>query len=361
MVGHPLARTSGDYLTQSRERLWGTVAAQALSTVGNSFTKPFLLARSEEARDLANGIRGFPMLHSLLKQQSSVSRAYALRPLSRLAVGVLAGAGLLWASGVAAGQSADLVTLINDYRASSAPCAGQEMAGTGPLAPNSTLAGLNPSSTDWQVALQQSGYQASAAQFVQLSGPADAEQAMEMIQGRFCKVLRSEQYAEIGVSRSGNEWQVVLASPLVSREFVDRDWMDVGQEVLAEVNLARREARACGDQAFAAANPLTWDARLARAAFGHSGYMADNGVLSHAGPTGEQVQARVDEVNYEWRKLGENVAVGQSSPKQVVAAWLHSPGHCANIMNPEFTDMGAAFETRPQSSIFWTQVFGSER
>ncbi|WP_188434301.1 CAP domain-containing protein [Halopseudomonas salina] len=284
-----------------------------------------------------------------------------MSPISRLAVSLLASAGLFWTSGVAAEQNTELVNLINEYRDSAAQCAGQEMAGTGPLAPNSALAQADLSSADWQVALQESGYQASAAQLVQLSGPADARQAMTMIQSRFCKVLRSGQYAEIGVSRSGNEWQIVLASPLISREFMDRDWMDVGQEVLAEVNLARREPRTCGDQTFAAANPLTWDARLARAAHEHSGYMAEGAVLSHAGPTGEQVQARVDAVNYEWRKLGENVAVGQSSPKQVVEAWLHSPGHCANIMNPEFTDMGAAFESRPQSSIYWTQVFASER
>lgn len=295
------------------------------------------------------------------KQHSSAPRACSKPTFSPLAVSLLASVGLIWSSGVTAEQGADLVTLINDYRDSSAQCAGQEMAGTGPLAPNSTLAGLDLSSADWQAALQESGYQASAAQFVQLSGPADADQAMAMIQARFCQLLRSEQYAEIGVSRSGKEWQIVLASPLISREFMDRDWMEVGQEVLAEVNLARREARTCGDQSFSAANPLTWDARLAHAAFEHSGYMAENAVLSHAGPAGEQVQARVDEVNYEWQKLGENVAVGQSSPKQVVEAWLHSPGHCANIMSPDFTDMGAAFQSRPQSSIFWTQVFASER
>ncbi len=301
------------------------------------------------------------MSHSFSDPRNSAAYAYVQRPFSLLAGSVLVCAGLAWAPGVEAQQNYELVNLINEYRDSSAQCEGQKMTGVGPLAPNPTLAEVDLSSSEWQTALQESGYQASAAQLVKLSGPADAQQAMEAIQGRFCQVLRSEQYAEIGVSRSNNEWQIVLASPLVSREFMDRNWMDVGQEVLSEVNLARRESRTCGDQTFAAANPLTWDARLARAAYEHSGYMAENDVLSHAGPAGEQVQARVDEVNYEWRKLGENVAVGQSSPQQVVAAWLNSPGHCANIMNPEFTDMGAAFETRPQSSIFWTQVFGSER
>ncbi|WP_373185666.1 CAP domain-containing protein [Halopseudomonas sp.] len=270
-------------------------------------------------------------------------------------------AGLAWASGAVAQQNTELVSLINEYRDSPAQCQGQEMLGTGPLAPNPKLAKVDLSSGEWQAALAQAGYQASAAQFVQLSGPADAEQAMEMIRNKFCYVLRGGQYAEIGVSRSDNKWQIVLASPLVDRELMGRDWMDVGQGVLAEVNMARREARTCGDQEFGAANPLTWDARLARAAMEHSDYMASNAVLTHSGPGGEQVDERVGMTGYEWRKLGENVAVGQSSPKQVVNAWLHSPGHCANIMNPEFTDMGAAFETHPDSSIYWTQVLGSQR
>lgn len=286
---------------------------------------------------------------------------HALRPLSRLAGSVVVCAGLVWTPGVAAQQNTELVNLINEYRDSPAQCEGREMPGTGPLAPNPKLADVDLSSGEWQAAMQEVGYQASAAQFVQLSGPADADQAMEMIKDRFCQVLRGAQYAEIGVSRSDDSWQIVLASPLVSREFMDRDWMDVGQEVLSEVNFARREARTCGDKEFGAANPLTWDARLARAALEHSEFMADNAVLTHAGPGGEQVEGRVGMTDYEWRNLGENVAVGQSSPKQVVAAWLHSPGHCANIMNPEFTDMGAAFETRSDSSIFWTQVLGRER
>ena len=222
--------------------------------------------------------------------------------------------GLSWASGVFAEQNADLVNRINEYRNAPAECEGRAMPVTGPLAPNPKLAHVDLSSSQWRTAMHEAGYQASAAQIMQVSGPSDADQVM-----------------------------------------------DVGQEVLAEVNLARREPRTCGSEQFDAAQPLNWDARLGQAALEHSGYMAENNILSHAGADGGQVAARVEMTRYEWRKLGENVAVGQSSPQQVVSAWLHSPGHCANIMNPEFTDMGAAFETRPQSSIYWTQVFANER
>ena len=57
--------------------------------------------------------------------------------------------------------------------------------------------------------------------------------------------------------------------------------------------------------------------------------------------------------------MGENIAAGQGSAAQVSAAWVASPHHCANIMNPNFTQMGAAFDVERSSDagIYWTQVF----
>jgi uncharacterized protein YkwD len=46
---------------------------------------------------------------------------------------------------------------------------------------------------------------------------------------------------------------------------------------------------------------------------------------------------------------------------QVVSDWLGSPGHCANIMNPAFTEMGAAYAVNPANenrTPYWTQMFG---
>jgi uncharacterized protein YkwD len=46
-----------------------------------------------------------------------------------------------------------------------------------------------------------------------------------------------------------------------------------------------------------------------------------------------------------------------------VQGWIKSPGHCANIMSPAYTEMGAAFVVNAQSSmgIYWAQVFGAAR
>jgi len=76
-----------------------------------------------------------------------------------------------------------------------------------------------------------------------------------------------------------------------------------------------------------------------------------------------QVGDRATQAGFNWRRIGENIVAGQGSPKQAVPAWLGSPGYCANIMNRNFTEMGAAYAVNPESdiTIYWTQLFGRSR
>lgn len=59
--------------------------------------------------------------------------------------------------------------------------------------------------------------------------------------------------------------------------------------------------------------------------------------------------------------IGENIAAGQDGVDKVVDGWLASPGHCANLMNPGYRELGAAYATDPKSDagIYWTAMFGS--
>ena len=62
--------------------------------------------------------------------------------------------------------------------------------------------------------------------------------------------------------------------------------------------------------------------------------------------------------------IGENIAAGHTSAREAVASWIESPGHCANLMNPGFTEMGAGYHisrTRMPGYAYWTQVFGVPR
>jgi uncharacterized protein YkwD len=132
-------------------------------------------------------------------------------------------------------------------------------------------------------------------------------------------------------------------------------------EVLALVNEARATARSCGGRDFAAAGPLRWNDALARAAQAHSEDMAQKGYFSHDAPDGRNMEARVKAQGYSYSALGENIAAGQRTPAAVMAGWLDSPGHCENIMNPSFRELGVGRATGGSYGIYWTQNFGSPR
>jgi Cysteine-rich secretory protein family len=78
--------------------------------------------------------------------------------------------------------------------------------------------------------------------------------------------------------------------------------------------------------------PLTVDPELRDLSRGWAQAMADAGHISHANPISEGVTA-------DWRKLGENVGTG-GNVTVVMNAFIASPGHYANIMDPEFTKVG---------------------
>jgi uncharacterized protein YkwD len=56
--------------------------------------------------------------------------------------------------------------------------------------------------------------------------------------------------------------------------------------------------------------------------------------------------------------VGENIAYGPKSADEVVQGWLDSPGHCENIMDPRFAEMGIAFAAGHSSlrGLFWVQL-----
>lgn len=133
-------------------------------------------------------------------------------------------------------------------------------------------------------------------------------------------------------------------------------------EMLVLVNEARARGGVCGNISFPASSPLRYDALLERAAQKHSEDMnAANelGHLSPAGgiynPAGSVLRERINREGYQWSVIGENVAWNYPFP-DLVAAWLDSPHHCENILNPEFTDVGFG-----KAGTYWTQNFGRPR
>ena len=77
---------------------------------------------------------------------------------------------------------------------------------------------------------------------------------------------------------------------------------------------------------------------------------------------GTNFAARISAAGYVWRAAGENIATGFSTPRSVVRAWMASTGHCENILNPTYRNVGTGISTRPVRGFAsgagtWTQDF----
>jgi uncharacterized protein YkwD len=259
-----------------------------------------------------------------------------------------------------------LVDLINDYRADPRSCDGWQADPVEALAQHRALGRVfvEPGGS-LQQALGRAGYAGAHAKALYITGPRDAYAAMDAFQRAYCKILLSTEFTAVGAGRTGDTWQVVFARPAAPRPVARLpDARDASQILLEAVNRARATDRSCGSRHFAAAPALTLNRALGAAAQAHSTDMARQDYFSHQGKDGREVEQRAVQAGYRWRGIGENIALGQGTPEEAMAGWLASPGHCANIMNRWFTEMGAAFATgggRDRSRIYWTQVFGQPR
>lgn len=105
--------------------------------------------------------------------------------------------------------------------------------------------------------------------------------------------------------------------------------------------------------------------RLQAAALGHSRAMAEQDFYSHTGVDGSTPGERAERSGYVWQAVGENIAAGFTTAKDVVKGWIDSPGHRANILNPAYRELGVGYVRRmpdPGSvtyGTYWTQLFGS--
>jgi uncharacterized protein YkwD len=102
--------------------------------------------------------------------------------------------------------------------------------------------------------------------------------------------------------------------------------------------------------------PLTVDDRLAAAAQGHSDDMAANDYFSHTSLDGSTFTDRADAAGFTGFAGAENIAAGQRSPQDVMAAWMDSAGHRRNILNCDYTLIGVGLNT---DGWYWTQMFGT--
>jgi uncharacterized protein YkwD len=104
---------------------------------------------------------------------------------------------------------------------------------------------------------------------------------------------------------------------------------------------------------------LRVSAKLNRSAQSWNNWMVGSGQFTH----GSNFAGRISAVSYDWQTAGENIATGFPTPRTAVQAWMASPDHCRNILDPSFRDIGTgvsdaavgSWATQPST---WTNDFG---
>lgn len=210
-------------------------------------------------------------------------------------------------------------------------------------------------------AIKAAGYRPVRAAQVAVSGITGPAALTPRVLGKSCAAVLPPYLLDAGFHQRGNQTWMVLAEPFTAPDASQGRQVEV--RILALVNAARAQPRRCGNQTFAAVPPLLPQPLLTDIAAGHAADMARYSYFSHTARDGSTVDARATRAGYRWRSIGENIAGGQRTADAVVQGWLASPGHCANIMAPNFEEMGVAFVVNTQSAlgIYWAQVFGAGR
>jgi uncharacterized YkwD family protein len=85
--------------------------------------------------------------------------------------------------------------------------------------------------------------------------------------------------------------------------------------------------------------------------------MADNNYFSHTSPTYGSPFDMMKQFGITYSAAGENIAMGQPTAASVMTAWMNSPGHRANILSANFTEIGVGIAKDSSGAIYWTQDF----
>lgn len=212
-------------------------------------------------------------------------------------------------------------------------------------------------------AVVRSGYRSQVAMGLRLSGPDDS--ILQSLRRTRCRPVADQSLRDMGVYRQGMQTWVVIASPeSAARTFGYATAPSAARtatsaaRVLQLVNEVRAIGSRCGDKSFGPAAPLRGSGTLDSVAADHAEDMARHDYFEHVDLQGNTPADRVRDSGYREKLVGENIAYGPTSAEEVVAGWLHSTGHCENIMDPRFVEMGVGVMPGRGSrrGLYWDQV-----
>ncbi len=239
----------------------------------------------------------------------------------------------------------------------------QARAGT--QAPIRISAALNAAADQWsrgaplKSAIERTGYRQDQSAGLHVEGSTQA--LADALEQRLCSALTDPSMTDAGVLTRGEDIWIVLAAPFTAPAPAAAG--NVAAEVLRLVNAARNQPQHCGRKLLPAAPPLRLNPVLSDAALAHAQDMLRFNYFDHAGHDGSSPAERVAATGYRYRITGENLASGPETPLEAVRGWMASPGHCQNIMDDRFTELGVAFAASRSGAprILWVQEFAAPR
>lgn len=97
--------------------------------------------------------------------------------------------------------------------------------------------------------------------------------------------------------------------------------------------------------------------QLSRVARYKSQDMINKNYFAHQSPTYGSPFDMMESFGLRFASAGENIAMGQRSPQEVMTAWMNSPGHRGNILGTSFTEIGVGLAKDKYGRYYWTQMF----
>ncbi len=239
-------------------------------------------------------------------------------------------------------------------------------------------------------AAERAGYPALATAGLHVSSSDSG--VLEVLRRSACRTVTGPELRALGVYRRGMDSWIVMTSDyravamptVATRTAPPTSWMGttglpavatarattpsprsppqgatLATQALQLVNEVRSRGARCGSRDFAPAPPVTLSGTLGNVALGHAADMAEHDYFEHRDLNGGSPADRVRAVGYREKLVGENIAYGPKSVEEVVQGWLDSPGHCENIMDPRFAEMGfaSAAGRSGRHGLYWVQVF----
>ena len=237
-----------------------------------------------------------------------------------------------------------------------------------PARPLRHIAALDRAAEQWangrSLASAVSGYESESATGLHIKGPESA--TVPLLKQSGCRTVTNPSFRDVGLyQRGADSWLVVGLASVVPASVVPTSARPAGAQAptlasrtLELVNEARARGARCGDRSFGPAPPVKLSGTLAGVAFGHAADMAMHNYFEHEDRSGRSPADRVRAVGYQEKLVGENIAYGPKSAEEAVQGWLDSPGHCENIMDPRFAEMGIAYAPGQASrrGLFWVQL-----